>query len=182
MRVIEALDGQLVTGSLRLPVPVADGRLVADPANDILKIAVVDRYDDRPPAVAFIKNMGLRGGAIASSVSHDSHNIVAVGTTDADLARAVNLVIESRGGLSVAGPDGQAVLPLPIAGLMSDRPGHDVAAAYADLDRQAKALGSRLAAPYMTLSFMALLVIPSLKVGPMGLFDVDAFRPVDLAS
>jgi adenine deaminase len=182
VRVIEALDGQLVTGSLRLPVPVADGRLVADPANDILKITVVDRYDDRPPAVAFIKNVGLRSGAIASSVSHDSHNIVAVGTTDADLARAVNLVIESRGGLSVAGPDGEAVLPLPIAGLMSDRPGHDVAAAYADLDRQAKALGSRLAAPYMTLSFMALLVIPSLKVGPMGLFDVDAFRPVDLAS
>ena len=182
VRVIEALDGQLVTGSLRLPVPVADGRLVADPANDILKIAVVDRYDDRPPAVAFIRNVGLRSGAIASSVSHDSHNIVAVGTTDADLARAVNLVIESRGGLSVAGPDGHAVLPLPIAGLMSDRPGHDVAAAYADLDRQAKALGSRLAAPYMTLSFMALLVIPSLKVGPMGLFDVDAFRPVDLAS
>jgi adenine deaminase len=91
-------------------------------------------------------------------------------------------VIESRGGLSGAGPAGEAVLPLPIAGLMSDRPGHDVAAAYADLDRQAKALGSRLAAPYMTLSFMALLVIPSLKVGPMGLFDVDAFRPVDLAS
>jgi adenine deaminase len=112
VRVIEALDGQLVTGSLRLPVPVADGRLIADPANDILKIAVVDRYDDRPPAVAFIKNIGLRHGAIASSVSHDSHNIVAVGTTDADLAQAVNLVIESRGGLSVAGPDGSAVLPL----------------------------------------------------------------------
>jgi adenine deaminase len=182
VRVIEALDGQLVTGSLRLPVSVADGRLMADPANDILKIAVVDRYDDRPPAVAFIKNVGLRHGAIASSVSHDSHNIVAVGTTDADLAQAVNLVIESRGGLSVAGPDGSAVLPLPIAGLMSDRPGPDVAAAYADLDRRAKALGSGLAAPYMTLSFMALLVIPSLKLGPAGLFDVDAFRPVDLAS
>ena len=182
VRVIEALDGQLVTGSLRLAVPVADGRLMADPANDILKIAVVDRYDDRPPSVAFIKNIGLRHGAIASSVSHDSHNIVAVGTTDADLAQAVNLVIESRGGLSVAGPDGSEVLPLPIAGLMSDRPGPDVAAAYAELDRQAKALGSRLAAPYMTLSFMALLVIPSLKLGPAGLFDVDAFRPVDLAS
>ncbi len=182
VRVIEALDGQLVTGSLRLAVPVADGRLMADPANDILKIAVVDRYDDRPPAVAFIKNIGLRHGAIASSVSHDSHNIVAVGTTDADLAQAVNLVIESWGGLSVAGPDGSEVLPLPIAGLMSDRPGPDVAAAYADLDRRAKALGSGLAAPYMTLSFMALLVIPSLKLGPAGLFDVDAFRPVDLAS
>jgi len=131
--------------------------------------------------VAFIRNIGLRQGAIASSVSHDSHNIVAVGANDADLARAVNLVIESRGGLSVAGPDGDAVLPLPIAGLMSNRPGPEVAAAYSDIDRRAKALGSRLAAPFMTLSFMALLVIPSLKIGPMGLFDVDAFRPVDLA-
>ncbi|MFM7207078.1 MAG: adenine deaminase [Planctomycetaceae bacterium] len=180
VRVIEALDGQLVTGSLRLPVPVADGRLTADPANDVLKIAVVDRYDDRPPAVAFIRNVGLRRGAIASSVSHDSHNIVAVAADDAALARAVNLVIQSRGGLSVAGPDGDAVLPLPIAGLMSDRPGPDVAAAYSDLDRRAKALGSRLAAPFMTLSFMALLVIPSLKIGPQGLFDVDAFGPVGL--
>jgi adenine deaminase len=180
VRVIEVLDGQLVTGSLRLPVPVSDGRLMADPASDILKIAVVDRYDDRPPAVAFIRNVGLRHGAIASSVSHDSHNIVAVGANDADLARAVNLVIESRGGLSATGPDGDAVLPLPIAGLMSDRPGSDVAAAYAELDRQAKALGSGLAAPYMTLAFMALLVIPSLKIGPAGLFDVDAFRPVEL--
>ncbi|MBU6309008.1 MAG: adenine deaminase [Planctomycetes bacterium] len=182
VRVIEALDGQLVTGSVRLPVPVADGRMMADPANDVLKIAVVDRYDDRPPAVAFIRNVGLRRGAIASSVSHDSHNIVAVGATDTELTRAVNLVIESRGGLSVAGPDGDAVLPLPIAGLMSNRPGQEVAAAYSDIDRRAKALGSRLAAPYMTLSFMALLVIPSLKVGPMGLFDVDAFRPVGLTA
>jgi adenine deaminase len=182
VRAIEALDGQLVTGSLQVPVPVADGRMMADPANDILKIAVVDRYDDRPPAVAFIRNIGLRHGAIASSVSHDSHNIVAVGTNDADLARAVNLVIESRGGLSVAGPDGDAVLPLPIAGLMSNRTGQEVAAAYSDIDRRAKALGSRLAAPYMTLSFMALLVIPSLKIGPKGLFDVDAFRPVGLTA
>ena len=180
VRVIEALDGQLVTGAVRLPVPVVDGCLVADPTHDILKIAVVDRYDDRPPAVAFIRNIGLRHGAIASSVSHDSHNIVAVGSTDADLARAVNLVIASRGGLSATGPDGDAVLPLPIAGLMSDRPGPEVAAAYADLDRRAKALGSSLAAPYMTLAFMALLVIPSLKIGPAGLFDVDAFRPVGL--
>jgi len=178
--VIEARDGQLVTGELRLPVPVAGGRLRADPARDILTIAVVDRYDDRPPAVAFIRNVGLRHGAIASSVSHDSHNIVAVAVDDAALARAVNLVIEARGGLAAVGPDGEAVLPLPIAGLMSDRPGAEVAAAYSDLDRRAKALGSRLAAPYMTLSFMALLVIPSLKIGPDGLFDVDAFRPVGL--
>jgi adenine deaminase len=180
VRVIEALDGQLVTGCLRLPVPVVDGRLRADPENDVLTIAVVDRYDDRPPAVAFIRNVGLRRGAIASSVAHDSHNIVAVGADEASLARAVNLVIASRGGLAVAGPDGDAVLPLPIAGLMSDRPGPEVAAAYSDLDRRAKALGSGLTAPFMTLSFMALLVIPALKIGPAGLFDVEAFRPVGL--
>ncbi|MFM7185074.1 MAG: adenine deaminase [Planctomycetota bacterium] len=182
IRVIEALDGQLVTGSLQLDVPVEEGRLLADPAHDVLKIAVVDRYDDRPPAVAFIRNVGLRRGAIASSVSHDSHNVVAVGAGDAEIARAVNLVVASRGGLAVTGPEGDAVLPLPIAGLMSDRPGPEVAAAYSDLDRRAKALGSRLAAPYMTLSFMALLVIPALKIGPAGLFDVDAFRPATLES
>ena len=105
---------------------------------------------------------------------------MAVGTNDDDLARAINLVIEARGGLSVVGPGGEAILPLPIAGLMSDRPGQDVAAAYADLDRRAKALGSRLLAPYMALSFLALLVIPSLKLGPKGLFDVERFAPVGL--
>jgi adenine deaminase len=179
-RVIEAHDGQLVTGAIRYPVKVADGRVQACPTDDVLTIAVVDRYDDRPPAVALVKNFGLRAGAIASSVSHDSHNIVAVGTNDEDLARAVNLVIEARGGLSAVGPAGEAILPLPIAGLMSDRPGPQVAAAYTDLDRRAKALGSRLAAPYMTLSFMALLVIPALKLGPEGLFDVERFAPVGL--
>ncbi len=178
--VIEALDHQLVTRSLRMRPHVVDGFLVADPADDVLKIAVVDRYDDRPPAVALVRNFGLKAGAIASSVSHDSHNVVAVGTSDADLARAINLVIAAKGGLSVVGPAGDAILPLPIAGLMSDRPGAEVAAAYAALDRRAKALGTRLAAPYMTLSFMALLVIPALKLGPQGLFDVDAFRPVGL--
>jgi adenine deaminase len=180
MRVIEALDGQLVTVSGSAVARVAAGGIATDPDHDLLKIALVDRYDDRPPAVALVRSFGLRRGAIASSVSHDSHNIVAVGATDADLARAVNLVIEARGGLAVASPDGDTVLPLPIAGLMSDRPGPEVAAAYADLDRRAKDLGSGLAAPFMTLSFMALLVIPSLKLGPDGLFDVDAFRPTGL--
>ncbi|MCE9631914.1 MAG: adenine deaminase [Planctomycetia bacterium] len=180
VRVIEALDGQLVTGSLRTRPHIVDGFLKANPADDVLKIAIVDRYDDRPPAVALVRNFGLTAGAIASSVSHDSHNIVAVGTSDADLARAVNLVIAAKGGLSVVGGGDDAILPLPIAGLMSDRPGAEVAAAYAEIDRRAKALGSRLAAPSMTLAFMALLVIPALKLGPQGLFDVEAFRPVEL--
>jgi len=180
VRVIEALDGQLVTGCLHVPARVEEGCVVPDPVADVLLIAVVDRYDDRPPAVALVKNFGLRDGAIASSVSHDSHNIVAVGTSAAAVARAVNLVIEARGGLAAVGPTGERILPLPIAGLMSDRPGPEVAAAYTEIDRFAKDLGSPLAAPFMTLSFMALLVIPALKLGPCGLFDVERFTPVSL--
>jgi len=180
LRVIEARDGQLVTGRVIAPARVVAGGLAADPGTDTLTIAVVDRYDDRPPAVAFVRNFGLREGAIASSVAHDSHNLVAVGTSDEAVARAVNLVIESRGGLAAVGPDSHRLLPLPIAGLMSDRPGTEVAAAYAELDQFAKALGSRLAAPFMTLAFMSLLVIPSLKLGPTGLFDVERFMSVGL--
>ncbi len=180
LRVIEARDGQLVTGSLLVPPPVVAGRVVADPATDLLKLALVDRYADRPPAVAFIRNFGLDRGAIASSVSHDSHNIVAVGADDASLARAVNLVVASRGGLAAVDGDREELLPLPIAGLMSDLPGPEVAARYAALERFAKDLGSPLAAPFMTLSFMALLVIPALKLAPQGLFDVEQFAPVEL--
>ena len=180
LRVIEARDGQLVTGCVIAPARVVAGGLAADPATDTLKIAVVDRYDDRPPAVAFVRNVGLRQGAIASSVAHDSHNIVAVGASDEALARAVNLVIEARGGLAAVGLDAHRLLPLPIAGLMSDRPGSEVAEAYAELDRFAKALGSLLAAPFMTLAFMSLLVIPTLKLAPGGLFDVERFSPVSL--
>jgi adenine deaminase len=140
----------------------------------------VDRYDDLPPTVAFIRNFGLRRGAIASSVAHDSHNIVAVGADDASLTRAVNLVIGARGGLAAVDETRAELLPLPIAGLMSDLPGAEVAARYAALDRFAKDLGSPLGAPFMTLAFMALLVIPALKLAPVGLFDADRFAPVDL--
>ena len=180
VRVIEALDGQLVTSQATLPATVRDGCVVADPAADLLLIALVDRYEDRPPGLALVRNFGLRDGAIASSVSHDSHNIVAVGSGPEAVARAVNLVVEARGGLAAVGPAGERVLPLPIAGLMSDRPGAQVAAAYTEIDRFAKALGSPLAAPFMTLSFMALLVIPTLKIAPTGLFDVSRFTPVGL--
>jgi adenine deaminase len=180
VRVIEALDGQLVTNQATTPAIVRDGCVVAAPDADLLLIAVVDRYEDRPPAVALVRNFGVRDGAIASSVSHDSHNIVAVGSGPEALARAVNLVVEARGGLAAVGPTGERVLPLPIAGLMSDRPGAEVAAAYTEIDRFAKSLGSQLAAPFMTLSFMALLVIPTLKIAPTGLFDVERFAPVGL--
>jgi adenine deaminase len=178
LRVIEARDGQLVTGALLVPPTVVAGRVVADPGVDILKLALVNRYADRPPAVAFIRNFGLARGAIASSVSHDSHNVVAVGADDASLARAVNLVVAGRGGLAAVDAGREEVLPLPIAGLMSDLPGPEVAARYAALERFAKELGSPLAAPFMTLSFMALLVIPTLKLAPQGLFDVERFAPV----
>jgi adenine deaminase len=181
VRVIEAVDGQLVTGQSVVTPRVEDGRVLPEPAADLLLIAVVDRYADRPPAVALVKNFGLARGAIASSVSHDSHNVVAVGATAADLARAVNMVIGAKGGLAAVGDGRELLLPLPIAGLMSDRPGAEVAARYAELDRFAKEdLGSRLAAPFMTLAFMSLLVIPALKLGPDGLFDVGAFRPVHM--
>jgi adenine deaminase len=177
LRVIEARDGQLVTGALRVPATIVAGRAVADPAADLLTLALVNRYADRPPAVAFIRGFGLARGAIASSVAHDSHNIVAVGADDASLARAVNLVVAARGGLAAVDDRHEHVLPLPIAGLMSDLPGPDVAARYAALEGFAKALGAPLAAPFMTLSFMALLVIPALKLAPQGLFDVERFTP-----
>lgn len=176
LRVIRALDGQIVTEALEADPLVVDGMAVADPTRDLLKIAVVNRYRDAPPAVAFVSGIGLRDGAIASSVAHDCHNIVAVGTSDADLARAVNLVVRHRGGISLAGPDGlEDILPLPIAGIMSDGFAEDVAAGYSRLSRGAKRLGSGLQAPYMTLSFLALLVIPSLKLGDRGLFDGRSF-------
>ncbi len=173
---IEAIDGQLITRKRWMPPTVREGALVADTEKDLLKIAVVNRYADAPPAKAWITGTGLKRGAIAGSVAHDSHNIVAVGTNDEDLCAAINLVIEHRGGISLADGANRRVLPLPVAGIMSDADAYIVADAYAALDREAKALGSSLSAPYMTLSFMALLVIPHLKLSDLGLFDGDSFR------
>jgi len=180
LRVIEAIDGQLVTHAVELEPHVVDGSAIADPARDLLKIAVVNRYADAPPAVGFVTGFGLQRGAIAGSVGHDSHNIVAVGANDADLAAAVNAVIAMRGGLAAV--DGERVeeLALPVAGLMSLDSCEVVANAYESLDHLAKALGSDLRAPYMTLSFMALLVIPSLKLSDRGLFDGESFGFCDL--
>ncbi|SDX76335.1 adenine deaminase [Hymenobacter psychrophilus] len=180
VRLIECFDGQLITARHDEPALVENGQVVADLSHDMLKLTVVNRYHAAPPAVAFIRGFGLKGGALASSVGHDSHNITAVGCDDTSLARAVQLVMEARGGLAVVSPDGtELVLPLPVAGLMSDQPGPKVAAAYSAIDAAAKALGSPLQAPFMTLSFMALLVIPSLKLSDKGLFDGEAFRFVE---
>ncbi len=180
MNIIEVLDGQLITRRSRAVPAASGGCVVPDTGRDILKIAVVNRYRDAPPARAFVRNFGLDKGAIAASVAHDSHNIVAVGTSDVEISRAVNLVIRNRGGLAAVGGAVEEVLPLPVAGLMSDLEGREVAEMYERLDRTAKDLGSSLSAPFMTLSFMSLLVIPELKIGDRGLFDVEGFEPADL--
>jgi len=173
---ITVRDGELVTGVERVGIVPSGGELRADPSRDLLKLVVVNRYHDAPPAIAFVRNFGLERGALASSVAHDSHNIVAVGANDDDLCRAINLVIGSRGGISAVGGGGEALLPLPIAGLMSDRSYPEVSGAYADVESAARMLGSPLRAPMMALSFLALPVIPSLKLTDRGLFDVGAFR------
>jgi adenine deaminase len=178
LRVIEVIDGQLVTNCLTLPARIENGFAISDPANDTLKLVVVNRYANAPVAIAFIKNFGLQRGAIASSVAHDSHNVIAVGVADADIAAAINLVMQNQGGLSAACESEKVALslPLPIAGLMATGSCPEVAAAYSQLDQHAKAWGSQLRAPYMTLSFMALLVIPALKLSDLGLFDGGKFE------
>jgi adenine deaminase len=182
IHVIEAVDGQLVTGR-GLEVPkVVDSYIVSDPARDILKIAVINRYEDSPPSMGFVRHFGLKKGAIGSSVSHDSHNIVAVGVDDMDLCRAVNTIIENQGGISVVCGKKEKILQLPVAGIMSDLSGDEVAGRYQELTTFARELGSQLTAPFMTLSFMALLVIPEIKLSDKGLFDVSRFDFIDLFS
>lgn len=173
--VIEALDGQLITNKLLVTPKIADGNIVANIENDILKLVVVNRYMDAKPAICFIKNFGLKSGAIASSVAHDSHNIIAVGTDDETITSAINAVIETKGGISCTNGKELMVLALPIAGLMSSTDGYKVAESYTAIDKMCKQTGSTLSAPFMTLSFMALLVIPNLKLSDKGLFDGDSF-------
>jgi adenine deaminase len=179
--VIEALDGQLITNKIFVKPTIKNDEIICDIENDILKMVVVNRYKNSPVAKAFVKNFGLKKGAIASSVAHDSHNIIAVGVDDESICKAINLVIKERGGVSCvkASPTGEdsedVVLPLPVAGLMSNEDGYKVAGMYTAIDKASKELGSELSAPFMTLSFMALLVIPHLKLSDLGLFDGDKF-------
>lgn len=176
IRVIEALDGELVTNQILAEATIADGNLVSNTQTDILKMTVVNRYKNDTPAIAFIKNFGLKEGAIASSVGHDSHNIIAVGVDDEAICKAVNLIIENKGGICAVSNTKQDVVPLPVAGIMSDQNAETIGKAYAKLDQMAKDLGATLHAPYMTLSFMALLVIPALKLSDKGLFDGGKFE------
>ncbi|MFS4482900.1 adenine deaminase [Hyunsoonleella sp. 2307UL5-6] len=180
IRVIEALEGQLVTNELIEKATIENGNLVSNIENDILKITVVNRYQNQKPAIAFIKNFGLKEGAIASSVGHDSHNIIAVGVSDAAICKAVNLIIENKGGICALSNSKEKIISLPVAGIMSDKDAETIGHQYAKLDKMAKSLGCALNAPYMTLSFMALLVIPALKLSDKGVFNGKDFKFVPL--
>lgn len=181
-RIIIAQEGQLFTRKSVASVPMHNGKIVADVDNDILFLAVINRYENNAPAVALIKGFGLKEGAIASSVAHDSHNIVVVGTSAEWLARAINEVIAHKGGLAAVNPTATQVLPLPVAGLMSDKPAKIVGPLYHELNDSAKEMGCTLRAPFMTLSFMSLLVIPELKLSDKGLFDGRKFEFCSLAA
>jgi adenine deaminase len=174
--VIEAIDGQLITNCLWEQPNVLGNQLISNTENDVLKVVVYNRYFQATPKIAFIKNFGFTEGAIASTVAHDSHNIIAVGVDDESIMKAINLVIAQKGGISCVKGAVHKILALPVAGLMSAEDPYIVAQAYTEIDLMAKSLGSKLGAPFMTLSFMALLVIPHLKLSDKGLFDGDQFK------
>ena len=180
IRVIVAQDGELITGQELVLPKVENGNLVSDPDRNILKLVVLSRYRNDPVQIGFIKNMGLKKGAIASSIAHDSHNIIAVGVTDKDIIEAVNRLVENRGGIVVGITEHLLDLPLEVSGLMSTRSGEEVASRYELLNAEARRLGTSLKSPFMTLAFMSLLVIPELKLGDKGLFDVTKFEFVEL--
>jgi adenine deaminase len=177
VRVIEALEGQLITRGLWHPLPEGASTFEGDLGADILKLVVLNRYQTAAPAIAFIKNIGLKAGAIASTVAHDSHNIIALGCDDSHISEVINALIGTKGGVAAVGNGQLHVLPLPIAGLMTDQNGYEVAERYTTLDQFVKEqLGASIQSPFMVLSFMALLVIPSLKLSDKGLFDGDTFQ------
>jgi len=180
INVIDAIEGQLITEKSTVLPKIKNKHIITDIENDILKIVVINRYKDALPAIGFIRGFGFKRGAIASSIAHDSHNIIAVGVSDGDITEAVNLIIENKGGLSVVHEDVRECLRLPIAGLMSDEDGFKVAEKYSVLNNILKQMGSSLKSPYMTLSFMALLVIPKLKLSDRGLFDAERFEFIEL--
>lgn len=180
LKVIEAIDGQLITRAVLCDALVEKNNVISNIKNDVLKIVVLNRYNQSKAAIGFIRGFGFKKGAIASSVAHDSHNIIAVGTSDKELQEAINLIINEKGGVSFTQGNEKLVLPLPVAGIMSNKNGFEVAALYDEMDNKAKSLGGMLNAPFMTLSFMALLVIPELKLSDKGLFDGNTFSFTDL--
>lgn len=180
IRVIEVIDGQLITNEIHAEALNKNDYVESDIKNDILKIAVVNRYHNAPVSIAFIRNVGLRQGAIASCIAHDCHNIVVAGVSDLDICNAVNLIIKAKGGISLANGNDKHILELPIAGIMTNKDAYQIAKEYSEIDLKAKALGSKLKAPFMSLSFMALLVIPELKLSDKGLFNGKTFEFTDI--
>lgn len=180
INLINIIDGELITRRTQATIIPVNGKAVSDPESDLLKLAVINRYKSTPPALAFIHGLGLRKGAIATSVAHDSHNIIAAGVNDDDLLLAINWIIDNRGGMVVVEEGKAEGLALPVAGIMSDRPLSETAARYKHLSGKIKAMGSELKAPFMTLSFMALLVIPEIKLSDKGLFDGNSFSFIPL--
>ena len=180
INVIVAIDGQLITEKISVEPKIVEGFAVSDVDRDILKIVVVNRYKNTNPSVSFIKNFGLKSGAIASSIAHDSHNIICVGVTDEDICNAVNLIIKNKGGICVVDKREELILPLPIAGIISNREYEWVAERYVELNEKARKLGTSLKSPFMTLSFMGLTVIPKIKLSDMGLFDSEHFKFIDV--
>lgn len=174
--VINALDGQLITEKTFEIPTIQNGKFVSDQQNDLLKIVVVNRYFDAPPAIGFIRNIGIKNAAFASTVAHDSHNIICVGTDDRFITKCVNAVIKAKGGLAFVSENQTKVIPLSVAGLMSPESCEKIGAAYEEIDKLVKSSGSRLKSPFMTLSFMALLVIPKIKISDKGMFDAEKFE------
>jgi len=180
LKVIKVDDGQLFTRAIFCNPKIENNNVVSDIENDILKLVVYNRYQPTSPAIGFIHNIGLKNGALASTVAHDSHNIVAVGTTDCEIVSAINQIINSKGGILACNGEQTCMLSLPVAGLMSDAEGTEIAKKYEEVDAMAKSLGSTLRAPFMTVAFMSLVVIPELKLSDKGLFDVTTFSFTNL--
>ena len=180
INIIGVINGELLTEKIIGKAKSVDNNLVSDVENDILKIAVVNRYENKKAAVGFIKNFGLKRGALASSVAHDSHNIIVIGCNDDAMAMAANMIIENKGGFAVYDNETEMCLPLPVAGIMTNDDAFKVAENYLKIKNMAKSLGSKLSDPFMTMGFMALLVIPKLKLSDKGLFDCEKFELINL--
>ena len=174
--VIQAIDGQLITNLVWVEPTIKDNVIITDTEKDVLKVVVYNRYHAAKPKIGLIQSFGFKQGAIASTVAHDSHNIIAVGVDDESILKAINLVVHEKGGISCVHNDLSKIIGLEVAGLMSTADPYQVASEYIEIDKMAKSLGTQLGSPFMTLSFMALLVIPHLKMSDLGLFDGDQFK------
>jgi adenine deaminase len=176
---IEIIPGELITRKLKIKVE-KDTIMDSSPEKDILKLVLADRYSDDPPVCAFVKGFGLQSGAIAASIAHDSHHIIAVGCSDEDIKNAINLIIRNNGGIAFTKEQNSEILKLPYFGLMTHEPGKEVAEKYIKLNQLVLDTGCNINAPFMSLSFLALTVIPELKINHNGLFDVGLFDNIPL--